>query len=127
VIGLAEAGEDGPAIARAIYRQAFSRFDELCKPYATVIDIDPAMLPAPDRVDGWDGKRLAAVLRHDPSNPEYNPHLRQLIHVGYKIAAEMGVRYLDALDRHAEIIGRNVTENLLERHLKRVFPHPHHE
>ena len=121
VIGLAEAGGDGLDIARTLYREALSRFDELCKPYAAVIDIDPRKLPAPDQVDGWDGRRLASTLRHDPSNPEYNPHFRQLIHVGYKIAAEMGERYLDALDKHSGVIARNVTENLFERHLKRVF------
>jgi hypothetical protein len=121
MIGLAEAGGDGLAIAKTIYRQALSRFDELCKPYATVIDIDPRKLPDPDIVENWDGKRLASVLRHDPAHPEYNPHFRQLIHVGYKIAAEMGERYLNALDKHSGVIGGNVTENLFERHLKRVF------
>jgi len=121
MIGLAEAGEDGLDIAKTIYRQALARFDELCKPYATVIDIDPAKLPAPGQVDGWDGKRLASVLRHDQTHPEYNSHFRQLIHVGYKIAAEMGERYLNALDKHSRVIGRNVTENLFERHLKKVF------
>jgi tagaturonate epimerase len=121
VIGLAEAGEDGLEIARDIYRQALSRLDELCGPYASVIDIDRQKLPDPGQVDGWDGKRFASALRHDQTRPEYNPHFRQLIHVAYKIAAEMGERYMSALDKHEEVIGRNVTENLYERHLKRVF------
>jgi hypothetical protein len=121
IIGLAEAGGDGLDIVKDVYRQAFSRYDELCGPYASVIDIDPGRLPAPDQVEGWDGRKLTSVLRHDPSHPDYNPHFRQLIHVGYKVAAEMGKRYLDALDRHSRIIGKNVTENIFERHLKRIF------
>jgi hypothetical protein len=62
-----------------------------------------------------------AALRHDPSNPAFNPHLRQLLHVGFKIAAKMGKRYLDALEKHEATVARNVTENLYERHLKPLF------
>ncbi|HOT95724.1 MAG TPA: tagaturonate epimerase family protein [bacterium] len=121
VIGLAEAGGEGLAMAKAIYRHARARFEELCKPYATVIDIDPARLPAPDEVDGWEADQFAAVLRHNQSQPLYNPHFRQLIHVGYKVAAEMGERYLQALERFRPVIAKNVTENILERHLLRIF------
>src|SRR4051812_49082558 len=39
LIGLALAGGEGLAIAREVYAQALARFDELCGPYATVIDI----------------------------------------------------------------------------------------
>lgn len=121
VIGLAEGGADGLAIAKEIYAQALGRFAELAQPYATVIDIDPAKLPSAGTVNGWDGKAFADALRHDQACPGYNPHLRQLIHVAYKLAAEMGPRYLDALDRHEDSIARNVTANIYERHLKRVF------
>jgi hypothetical protein len=44
------------------------------------------------------------------------------LHVGYKVAAQMGRRYLDALEEYEESIARNVTENIFERHLKSVFP-----
>ncbi len=121
LIGLASAGGDGLAIARDVYRTALARFDELCAPYASVIDIDRAQLPSPDEVDRWPGEQLAAVLRHNPRSPAYNPHVRQLLHVGYKVAAQMERRYLDALERNEEIVARNVTENLLERHLKPIF------
>jgi len=121
LIGLASAGGEGLAIAREVYRTALGRFDELCAPYAAVIDIDPRRLPAADEVDRWPGEQLAAALRHDPHSPAYNQHVRQLLHVGYKVAAQMGSRYTEALERHAEIVGRNVTENLLERHIKPVF------
>jgi hypothetical protein len=121
LIGLASAGGDGLAIAREVYRSALARFDELCAPYAAVIDIDRARLPSPDEVDRWPGEQLATVLRHNPRSSAYNPHLRQLLHVGYKVAAQMERRYLDALEQHEEIVARNVTENLLERHLKPIF------
>lgn len=121
LIGLAIAGGDGLALAKDIYREAYARFDELCQPYATVIDIDREKLPMPDQVDTWDRQLYASSLRHDPSNTRYNLYFRQLLHVGYKIAAEMGERYLAALDKHADIIAKNVTENMYERHIKRIF------
>jgi hypothetical protein len=122
IIGLADADGEGLAVAKDVYRQAFHRRDALCAPYASVIDIDPARLPAPDVVDGWSSAEFVATLRHELDEPRYNADMRQLLHVGYKVAAEMGDRYLNALVEHEEHIARNVTENLLERHLKRVFP-----
>jgi hypothetical protein len=47
--------------------------------------------------------------------------LRQLLHVGYKIAAKMGDRYLNALKENQEFVSKNVTVNLYERHLKPLF------
>ena len=47
LIGLAERGGDGLALAKEIYAKALAHRDELCAPYASVIDIDPARLPAP--------------------------------------------------------------------------------
>jgi len=122
LIGLAEAGGEGLEIARGVYRAARGRFDELCGPYADVIAIDPTRLPAVDEVDAWDGARFAGAMRHDRSCGHYNPDLRQLLHVGYKVAAEMGVRYLDALAVHRVVVAQHVHENLLERHIRAVFP-----
>ena len=122
VIGLAEGGGEGLAIAKDVYRMAVGRFDELCGPYAEVIDIDRNALPAVEAVARWDGAAFAAALRHDPACPLYNPNLRQLLHVGYKVAAEMGTRYLDALDAFRDSVARNVEANLYERHVMRVFP-----
>ena len=121
LIGLASAGGDGLQIAKEIYRSAYNRYDELCGPYRTVIDIDTDKLPVPDEVDKWNGERYAAVLRHDQSNPYYNLNFRQLLHVGYKVASEMGDRYLIALTKYESIIAENVIENLFERHIKKVF------
>ncbi|MDD5679355.1 MAG: tagaturonate epimerase family protein [Kiritimatiellae bacterium] len=121
LIGLASAGGDGLALAVDIYEQALGRFGELCKPYATVIDIDLSRLPALADVRGWNGERFAAVLRHDELCPDYNPYFRQLLHVGYKIAAEMGERYIKALARFEPMIATQVTENLWARHIRPVF------
>ncbi len=121
IIGLAAAGGSGLEMAKEIYRTALGRFDELCGPYASVIDIDTNKLPAPDIVDTWDGERMVAALRHNQAEPSYNPHMRQMLHVGYKVAAEMGDRFYQALDEHAEVIGPKVTENLFDRHLKPLF------
>ena len=121
VIGLALAGGEALEAAREIYTTALARQDELCAPYADVIDIDPAQLPSADEVNGWTGEQFANALRHIPDHPEYNPNFRQLIHVGYKVAAEMGTRYYSLLEAHAEIIGACVEENIYERHLKRLF------
>jgi hypothetical protein len=121
LIGLAMAGGDGLAIAKEVYAKALSRIDELCGPYATVIDIDRAKLPRPQDVDNWDGKKFAAALRHNQRCQEYNLHFRQLLHVAYKVAAEMGARFSDALGQYEDVIAHNVTENIYERHVKPLF------
>jgi len=119
--GLAMAGGDGLAIAKEIYAKAFLRIEELASPYATVIDIDRAKLPALADVDKWDGRKFASALRHDQSCPNYNPNFRQLLHIAYKIAAEMGQRYLRALAKYEDIIAPNVIENIYERHIRPIF------
>jgi hypothetical protein len=121
LIGLAEAGGDGLALAREIYAEAFAHREELCEPYAAVIDIDYARLPAPTDVQGWTKDDYTSALRHDQSNPRFNPNVRQLLHVGYKVAAKMGPRYLAMLAECEEPISRNVTENLFERHIRPLF------
>ncbi|WP_263365300.1 tagaturonate epimerase family protein [Edaphobacter bradus] len=121
LIGLAEAGGSGLAIAKEVYSEAYAHAEELCAPYAAVIDIDPARLPKPERVCGWTNGEFTAALRHDQSNTAYNPSFRQLLHVGFKIAAKLGGRYLKALEANEEVVARNVTTNLFERHIKPVF------
>jgi hypothetical protein len=121
LIGLAESGGDGLALAKEIYSEAFSHRDELCAPYATVIDIDPARLPAPAYVNAWTSEQYTSALRHVPGAPAYNSSLRQLLHVGFKVAAKMGPRYLGLLESNEAIIARNVTENLYNRHIAPVF------
>ncbi|OHB68434.1 MAG: hypothetical protein A2Y77_09905 [Planctomycetes bacterium RBG_13_62_9] len=121
LIGLALAGGDGLVIAKEVYAKALTRMDELCGPYATVIDIDRSKLPTPEVVQNWDGERFAATLRHDPSCARYNPSFRQLLHVGYKVAAEMAPRFLAALEKSEPIITENVTANIYDRHIRPLF------
>jgi hypothetical protein len=121
LIGLAESGGDGLALAKDIYAEAFSHREELCAPYATVIDIDPARLPSPAEVNSWTSDQYTSALRHVPGNKAYNSSLRQLLHVGFKVAAKMGPRYLGLLESNEPIIARNVTENLYNRHIAPVF------
>lgn len=121
MIGLAESGGEGLALAQEIYVKAYEKREALCAPYAAVIDIDPAKLPAPETVSGWSSEQFVSALRHDPANPAFNADVRQLIHVGYKIAAQMGDRFLSMLDTCEPAISRNVTGNLFERHIKPLF------
>lgn len=121
VIGLAEAGGDGLALAKEIYAKALEKKDALCAPYAAVIDIDDAKLPATDEVSRWTSEQFVGALRHEPANPLFNANLRQLVHVGFKVAAQMGDRYLKMLEANEAVIARNVTGNLYERHVKPLF------
>ncbi len=121
LIGLAEAGGDGLAIAKEIYARAYASREALCEPYAAVIDIDPAKLPEPSEVEAWTGDDYTTALRHDPACARFNPNVRQLLHVGFKIAAKMGERYLRIVEECEETISRNVTENLFERHIRPLF------
>ena len=121
LIGLAEAGGAGLALAKEIYAEALAHVGELCAPYAAVIDIDGRKLPAEATVNGWNSEQFVAALRHDPKCPAFNADLRQLLHVGYKIAAKLGARYLNLLKECQPVIAKNVTENLYDRHLRPLF------
>ena len=122
IIGLSVADADALALAKKIYRQSLGRMEELTVPYATVIDVHVDELPDPDEVDGWDADRFARALRHNQEDPLYNPSMRQLLHVSYKIAAELADEYLPALEKHTDVIGAQITENLGARHINRLFP-----
>lgn len=121
LIGLAEAGGDGLALAKEIYTYALDHVDELCAPYASVIDIDRSKLPSSSTVSTWSGPQLASALRHIPGHPEFNANMRQLLHVSFKIAAKAGKRYTDLLEANEKIVAKQVTENIYDRHMKPLF------
>jgi hypothetical protein len=121
LIGLAEAGGAGLSLAKEIYAEALDHVEELCGPYAAVIDIHRDKLPAVAVVNGWRGEQFANALRHIPSHPEFNPHFRQLLHVSFKLAAKKGTKYLDLLNANADVVAKNVTENIYDRHLAPLF------
>ena len=120
-IGLALADADALKLAKRIYSQALARMDELTVPYATVIDVDVNALPSPEEVAEWDAQTYARTLRHNQADPLYNPSFRQLIHVSYKIAAELGDEFYPALEKHTDVIAREVVANICDRHIKRLF------
>lgn len=121
VIGLAAADGEALEAAKTIYIKALGRMDELCAPYADVIEIDKDQLPSPEEVMTWSSEKYVNTLRHIPGHPDYNPNFRQLIHVGYKVASEMGKDYTGLLEKYADIVGSCVEENIYERHFKRLF------
>ncbi|MGB1130167.1 MAG: tagaturonate epimerase family protein, partial [Haloferula sp.] len=121
VIGLAEAGGTGLELAKEIYAKALEKKEALCEPYATVIDIDFDQLPSAEEVASWSSEQFTSAVRHDQANPGYNPNVRQLLHVGFKVAAQLGQTYLDALVENQQVISKCVTENLLDRHMKPLF------
>jgi len=121
IIGLAAAGGKGLGIAKKIYASAYDRFAELCGPYATVIDIDKSKLPAINEVNSWTSDKFRRSVTHDQSCSDYDLNIRQLLHVGYKVAAELSSEYIDALEKYEDVIAEHVTENIYERHIFPVF------
>ena len=121
LIGLAEAGGDGLELAKEIYTYSYEHVDELCAPYASVIDIDRSQLPDVETVKGWTGAQMANAIRHIPGHEEFNANVRQLLHVSFKVAAKTGERYTDLLKKHQEIVSAEVTKNIFDRHLKPLF------
>jgi len=121
LIGLAEAGGSGLEMSKLIYNRSLDHFDELCAPYATVIDIEKSLLPDKETVKEWTRTDYTSALRHDLSNDNYNLHFRQLLHVGYKVAAQLGAEFTDELKKNEQVIARNVSENIYSRHLKPLF------
>lgn len=121
VIGLAASDGDGLRLAKEVYASAYERYDELCKPYLTVIDIDRKKLPDPAAVSTWSAAQYVAALQHNQASAEFNLHFRQLVHVGYKVAAEMNGRFTGLLQRCRSTIELNVTTNLFNRHIQPLF------
>ena len=121
VIGLAVSGGDGLAFAREIYSGALEKIDELCAPYADVIDIRSGSLPSKGEVEKWDGEKFAASLRHVQQNPGYNPDMRQLMHVAYKLAAHRMDHFHSLLTKYERKVSDCVFENIYDRHICRLF------
>jgi hypothetical protein len=121
VIGLAESGGEALDFAKDIYLHALEKIEELCAPYADVIDIDRTSLPSKSTVGKWDSSRFAAALRHIPGAKGYNPNMRQLIHVAYKLAAMNMEQYMSLLDKNWKVVSRCVYENIYNRHICRLF------
>lgn len=121
VIGLAEAGGEALNFVKGIYAESLDHIEELCAPYADVIDIKISALPSKAEVMKWDSQKFAASLRHDQKNVNYNSNMRQLIHVAYKLAAHKMDPYFRLLDANEKIVSECVYENIYDRHISRIF------
>ena len=86
-----------------------------------MIDINRAKLPSASEVNGWTSGQFVRALRHNQADPLFNANLRQLLHVGFKVAAKMEPRYLKLLEECETSVARNVTGNLFDRHVKPLF------
>jgi hypothetical protein len=120
VIGLA-GHPQGLAIAKKIYSRAFERIEELRKPYETVVEINVSNLPNPAVVERWTSDDFVSTLRHDQTNPRLNLDLRQLVHIAFRIAAEMGEEFIAGLQNARGVIEQNVADNLYARHVQPLF------
>jgi len=121
LIGLALSGNDGLSMVKAIYEQAYGRYEELTQPYAPVVDIEKDQLPYPEAFCEWTGQIIAAKLEHNPDSLEFDPQIRQFLHCSYKIAAEQGEDFIRHLQQNKNLVADRVTYNLYERHIKPLF------
>ncbi len=121
VIGLAESEGKALDLVKEIYAKSLEKIEELCAPYADVIDINGDALPSGNEVMSWNGRKFASSLRHVSGNMDYNPNMRQLIHVAYKLAAEKMDKYFRLLEEHKEVVSECVFENIYDRHICRLF------
>jgi hypothetical protein len=121
VIGLAASGGEGLAFVKALYREAVGRYDEMAKPYLTVIAIDRQALPTPDMVDAFSSEEYVETLEHNQACKRFNIHFRQMVHISFRLAAEKQVRYLELLKANRDSIEAHVTSNLLKRHIEPLF------
>jgi hypothetical protein len=119
--GLAACGGAGLTFAKEIYEESYLRCEALCQLYLAIIDVDKHLLPKPERVGSWSPDEFVRALRHDPSCRSYNRNLRQLLHIGFKVAAEKKVRFAELLGEYRSAVEANVTTNLFERHIKPLF------
>ena len=121
LIGLAEAGGEGLALAKEVYAEALAHREELCAPYATVIDIDPKKLPSADEVRGWTSEQYTSALAACGEHRRLTTERAAVAACGIQSGGEDGQRYLDLLEANEAVIAKNVTENLYARHIAPVF------
>jgi len=121
VIGLAASGGKALDFVKDIYYKSLEKTEELCAPYADVIDINISKLPPKSEVAKWSSRKFADSLRHVPGNKDYNPNIRQLIHVAYKLAALKMDEYFHLLEANEKTVSAAVYENIYNRHICRLF------
>jgi hypothetical protein len=68
-------------IAKEIYQEGMTRFDELYAPYISVLHFDRKKLPPAKEVLSWSSTLFANTLIHEQTCGDYNPHFRQLMDI----------------------------------------------
>ena len=121
LIGLAEAGGDGLALAKEVYAEAFAHKEELCQPYAVGDRYRLRPLPAPGDVAGWTSAQYTGALRHDQKCPGLQSQRAPVAARGLQGGGQNGRALSDMLEECEEPISRNVTQNLYERHIQPLF------
>jgi hypothetical protein len=121
VIGLAESGGEALDFVKELYIKSLEKIDELCEPYADVIDIEISSLPSKQEVSQWNSARFSDSLKHISGNSDYNPNMRQLVHVAYKLAAFQMKDYFRLLESNEKTVSKCVYENIYDRHICRLF------
>jgi hypothetical protein len=106
-------------MAKEIYTEAYGRLAELVAPYQSVVDVEPEHLPLSSAVQNWSGKEFLDASEHEPSNPAYNKNFRQVLHLAFKIAAEIGPDFQAAVK--ATRAGERVTTNLYGPYIIPLF------
>jgi hypothetical protein len=121
IIGLIKGSQEAFNLVKRIYKKAYIQLDKLITPYETVVDINKNNLPKPSSVENWKKGGFFNALNHNPSHPNYNKDLRQLLHISYAVAAKMKREFYRLISRNRYVIRGRVTENLYERHIKPLF------
>lgn len=121
VNGLALAGGEALDFVKELYFKSLDIIDELCAPYSDVIDINISSLPSKKEVAEWSGRKFSDTITHVEKNRSYNPNMRQLLHVAYKIAAHEIEEYFRLIESNEQIISECVYENIYNRHICRLF------
>jgi tagaturonate epimerase len=121
VIGLAESGGEGLDFVKEIYFKSLENIKELCAPYSDVINIKVSSLPSKQTVSEWNSSKFSGSLKHIPGSSLFNPDMRQLIHVAYKLAAFRMKDYFRLLDINEQTVSKCVFENIYNRHICRLF------
>ena len=121
VIGLAESGGEALDFVKEIYIKSLEKIEELCSPYADVIEIKVSSLPSKFEVSDWNSNKFSDTLKHIPGNSDYNPNMRQLMHIAYKLAALQMKDFIRLLEANEQTVSNCVYENIYNRHICRLF------
>ncbi len=121
VNGLALAGGEALDFLKDLYFKALDNIEDLCAPYSDVIDINVSSLPSKQEVAKWNGRKFSDSILHNKENKLYNPDMRQLLHVAYKLAAHEIDEYFRLIESNEQIISECVYENIYTRHICRLF------